>query len=71
MLKWEDVLGIADAAMYEAKVKRNAWVGIEGIDWKGTGDEFCRAIKASPGDLANEGYIQAVESVEDVAKSVG
>ncbi|MGI9272234.1 MAG: two-component regulator propeller domain-containing protein [Woeseiaceae bacterium] len=71
LLQWEDVLGIADAAMYEAKQKRNAWMGIEGIDWYGTGDEFCRAIKASPGDLASEGYIQAVESVEDVVKDVG
>ncbi len=71
LLQWEEVLGVADAAMYEAKQKRNAWIGIEGIDWKGSGDEFYRAIKADPGELAKEGYIQAIESIEDAAEDVG
>jgi len=71
LLQWEEVLGVADAAMYEAKQKRNAWVGIEGIDWKESGDELCRAIKEDPGKLAEDGFIQALESIEDAAESVG
>jgi len=68
LLSWEEVLGVADAAMYEAKEKRNAWVGIEGIEWQGGGDELYRAIKSDPGTLADEGIIRAIESVEDAAK---
>jgi len=71
LLQWEEVLGVADAAMYEAKRKRDAWLGIEGIDWKGSGDELYRAIKTNPAKLAEEGYIIALESIEDVAEDVG
>jgi len=71
LLQWEEVLGVADAAMYEAKQKRNAWIGIEGIDWDGTSDELYSAIKLNPGKLAAEGLICAVESVDDAEQSVG
>ncbi|MDJ0747873.1 MAG: two-component regulator propeller domain-containing protein [Woeseiaceae bacterium] len=70
LLTWEEVLSVADTAMYEAKQKRNAWTGIEGLEWDGDGDELCRAIKTAPGDLAEEGHIRAVESIEDVAKAL-
>lgn len=66
LLDWEEVLGIADAAMYEAKQKRNAWVGIEGIEWEGSGDELYRAIKSNPGQLADDGVIRAFESLDEV-----
>lgn len=46
-------------------------MSIEGIDWEGSGDEFYRAIKANPGELAEDGCVQAIESIEDVADSVG
>lgn len=36
-----------------------------------SGDELCRAVKADPGKLAEDGYIQAIQSVEDAAESVG
>ncbi|MGB5256747.1 MAG: two-component regulator propeller domain-containing protein [Woeseiaceae bacterium] len=68
LLSWEEVLGVADAAMYEAKEKRNAWVGIEGIAWQGSGDDLYRAIKNDPGTLAEDGVLRAIESVDDVAK---
>ena len=68
LLTWEEVLGVADAAMYEAKNKRNSWVGMEGIAWQGSGDELYRAIKSDPGTLAEEGSIRAIESIEDAAK---
>jgi diguanylate cyclase (GGDEF)-like protein len=69
LLTWEEVLGVADAAMYEAKQKRNAWTGIEGLKWDGDADELCRAIKTTPGELAEDGTIRAVESVDDVAEA--
>jgi diguanylate cyclase (GGDEF)-like protein len=71
LLHWEEVLGVADAAMYEAKHKRNAWLGIEAIDWSGSGDELYRAIKTDPGKLAEDGVIQAIESLDEAAESVG
>lgn len=64
LLGWEEVLGVADAAMYEAKQKRNAWMGIEGIRWEGSGADLYQAIKSTPGELAEDGVIRAVESVE-------
>ena len=70
LLSWEEVLGVADAAMYEAKEKRNSWIGIEGIDWEGSGDELYRGIKSDPGQLAEDGAIRALESVEDAAQSL-
>lgn len=70
LLSWEEVLGVADAAMYEAKQNRNAWLGIEGIDWQGSGDELYRSIKSDPGKLAEDGVIRAVESVEEAAEGL-
>ena len=70
LLSWEEVLGVADAAMYEAKQNRNAWLGIEGIDWSGSGDELYRSIKSDPGRLAEDGVIRAVESVDEAAEGL-
>ncbi len=71
LLSWEAVLGVADTAMFEAKQKRNAWLGIEGIQWDGDGDELYRAIKNDPGRLAEDDVICAVESVDEAAQSAG
>jgi len=70
LLSWEEVLGVADAAMYEAKQNRNAWLGIEGIEWQGSGDELYRSIKSDPGQLAEDGVIRAVESIEEAAEEL-
>ncbi len=64
LLGWEEVLGVADAAMYESKQKRNAWMGIEGIRWDGSGADLYQAIKSTPGELAEDGVIRALESLE-------
>ena len=69
LLSWEETLGVADAAMYEAKQRRNAWTGIEGIHWSGEGEDLRRAIKTSPGELAEDGCIRAIESIDDVAEA--
>lgn len=69
LLSWEEVLGVADAAMYEAKTQRNCWLGIEGASWEGSGDELYRAIKSSPATLAEDGVIRAVESVDEAMRA--
>ena len=67
LLSWEEVLGVADAAMYEAKQRRNAWTGIECLEWAGTGGDLVREINTDPGRLAEDGVIRALESLDDVA----
>lgn len=69
LLTWEEVLGVADAAMYEAKQKRNSWMGIEGIRWNDDSDALCAAIKNDPGSLAEDGTIRAIESLEESAEN--
>ena len=69
LLSWEEVLGVADAAMYEAKQKRNSWMGIEGIRWDDDSDALCAAIKNDPGSLAEDGAIRAIESLEETAEN--
>ncbi len=69
LLGWEEVLGVADSAMYEAKQKKNAWVGIEGVSWGGTGDDLYRELRTDPAALAESGVIKALESLEDVEQA--
>ena len=71
LLTWEEVLGVADAAMYEAKERRNAWIGIDGLEWPDSGDELYRAIKTDPGKLAEDGAIRAIESIEETEEGYG
>ena len=70
LLSWQDVLGIADAAMYEAKQKRNAWMGIEGVRWSGNGAALYAAIKDDPVGLAEAGMIRALESIDESAQNM-
>ena len=69
LLSWEETLGVADAAMYEAKQRRNAWTGIEGIHWPGDGEDLRLAMKMSSGELAEDGCIRAIESIDDIAEA--
>jgi diguanylate cyclase (GGDEF)-like protein len=69
LFTWEEVLGVADAAMYEAKEKRNTWIGIEGLAWEGSGPDLYQAIKSDPGRLAEQGVIHAIESVADAQEN--
>ena len=55
--------------MYEAKARRNCWLGIEGASWEGSGDELYRAIKSDPVRLAEDGIIRAVESVDEAMQA--
>lgn len=56
LLGWEDVLRIADAALYRAKCRRNAWVG-----WSGRRamPDLCDRIFADPDAAQAEQIIKA------------
>jgi diguanylate cyclase (GGDEF)-like protein len=55
LLGWEDVLRVADAALYRAKCRRNAWVG-----WSGRRAEpnLCERIFADPDGAVNENLVK-------------
>jgi diguanylate cyclase (GGDEF)-like protein len=70
-LLWEDVLGIADAAMYEAKKQKNTWVGIKGIEWEGDFEELLSQAKQDPRSLVADGAIEMIEPPIPVASLTG
>lgn len=65
---WEDILNLADSALYAAKAERNAWVG-----YLNTGELRPRGIAGSPGiDPARsfeEGALRAAASSPRLAWS--
>jgi GGDEF domain-containing protein len=63
LLGWEDVLRVADAALYRAKSRRNAWVG-----WSGRRAEpnLCERIFADP-DAAQLDNLIKVRSSDAVS----
>lgn len=63
LLSWEQVLGIADAAMYYSKEHKNAWTGIYGAHWAEGGDALLKSIKKDPRSLAESGTIDIVRSL--------
>ena len=67
LLSWEQVLNIADAAMYRAKEERNGWFGIHGNSWSGNGESLLRAIKTGADELAENGDIRIERSLSVAA----
>ncbi len=63
LLNWEQVLGVADRAMYAAKDMRNAYVGFEASSSKLHGDELYSAIQEDPEALIERGLIRCRSSV--------
>ncbi len=62
LLNWEQVLGVADAAMYRAKQERNAWVGIHGISWQRSSDSLYQAIQSNLDGLLDDGCVRIEQS---------
>jgi diguanylate cyclase (GGDEF)-like protein len=58
---WEDMLGLADAALYAAKARRNAWVGFLSTQQAPSG-EMSRSGRIDPERLLEEGALRAVSS---------
>ena len=63
ILNWEQVLGIADVAMYRSKELRNAWSGIYGRNWSESGDKLVTAIKTDASALSEQGVVHMIDSV--------
>jgi diguanylate cyclase (GGDEF)-like protein len=57
LLDWEETLGIADAALYEAKGDRNTWVGWSGTDKLATLPSVTAALAEDPAGLEGNGYL--------------
>ncbi|MBT8089658.1 MAG: diguanylate cyclase [Gammaproteobacteria bacterium] len=63
LLDWEQVLGVADAAMYRAKIERNAWVGIHGITWDRSSDSLYQMLQSDLDVLVDDGCIRIEQSL--------
>lgn len=61
-LDWQQVLYVADTAMYRAKQVRNAWCGIYCGEWGGTAEELLAGLKDDAIALAESGSVLIVES---------
>ena len=57
LVSWEQVLGIADMAMYLAKEERNAWVGIHGEHWQGTAESLLQGLQEEMQALAAADHV--------------
>jgi len=59
LLTWEEVLRLADAALYRAKSRRNAWVG-----WSGrrAAPDLATRVAADPESAELENLIRACSS---------
>lgn len=68
LLSWEQVIGIADIAMYRAKETRNAWVGIHGLRWQGSGDALFQSLQDDPDGLAEAGSIRIESAPPEPAR---
>ncbi len=66
---WEDVLGFADTAMYQAKKSRNAWIGIDGVRWNGDGETLYKHVKEDVDDLVAKGFLRWITSIKSAAVS--
>jgi diguanylate cyclase (GGDEF)-like protein len=63
LLNWEQVLAVADAAMYRAKEERNAWVGIHGDSWERSSDSLYQALQSDLGTLVDDGCVRVEQSL--------
>ena len=57
VVPWDDVLKLADTAMYQAKEQRNAWVGYLGGDSPPSEKTMRAALQGPPDKLAAEGVL--------------
>jgi diguanylate cyclase (GGDEF)-like protein len=54
---WEEVLNLADMALYRAKVRRDAWLGWCGLPRAARQTEIFRLVSADPRAAMRDGYI--------------
>ncbi len=58
LLSWQQILGLADSAMYEAKKSRNAWTGYLSTDKSDELDNVFKAIREAPEDMREKGLLE-------------
>ncbi len=63
VINWEQVLGLADSALYLAKEQRDCWVGYLGNDQKDNSDSLFNAIRNDPLTVEDAGGIRIRASV--------
>jgi diguanylate cyclase (GGDEF)-like protein len=69
LLTWEQVLNLADSALYVAKKKRNAWVGYLSTDRSPSDEDLLGSIREAPDELVKNGSLEIRESSDDDASS--
>ena len=58
-LAWDAVLALADAALYQAKARRNAWAGFRPTARAGAVlDDLARQVRADPSRLVDDGILE-------------
>lgn len=62
-INWEQVLGLADSALYLAKQQRDCWVGYFGVNPAVTNDSLFNAIRRDPLGVEDLGGIEIRASV--------
>ena len=80
---WEEVLHLADMALYRAKARRDAWLGWCGLPRAARQTELFKLISADPASARSDGYIdirispcrededEAVPSIQPAADALG
>lgn len=63
MVGWEQVLKIADLAMYASKEARNAWTGITGIDYHLSADSLLEELHADLQAVHSAGNVIVTQSL--------
>jgi hypothetical protein len=69
LLTWEQVLNLADSALYAAKKRRNAWVGYLSTDRSPSDEDLLGSIREAPDELVKKGSLEIRESSDDDASS--
>ncbi len=62
LVPWEEVLNLADAALYRAKRSRNAWVGWSGSRSAADLTDLLDRVESDPEAAQLEGYIESCTS---------
>jgi diguanylate cyclase (GGDEF)-like protein len=67
---WEDILGLADSALYVAKERRNAWVGYLSTQ-QPPSVEMARSARIDPARLLEDGALQITSSDATLERKSG
>lgn len=69
-LTWEEVLKLADMALYRAKMTRNAWVGWRGTRKAAAEDNLAQLLEADSEAAEQNGYVETRRSSLPVGETI-